>query len=107
MKLFTHSSAGYFIIIFHRSGEGEGDLGLSTDSVLNQFSLFFNGFDMYITTLEKLVKSRFDFFMDRDHAKMTFSAGKTGGVLRGGASGANRYYVLAPCRGGGLKLGKR
>ena len=29
-----------------------------------------------------------------------YSAGKTSGVLRGGASGANRCYVLAHCGGG-------
>ena len=34
--------------------------------------------------------------------KNAYSAGKTSGVLRGGASGANRCYVLAPC-GGGVK----
>ena len=35
--------------------------------------------------------------------KNAYSAGKTSGVLRGGASGANRCYVLAHCgvgRGG-------
>ena len=31
--------------------------------------------------------------------KNAYSAGKTNGVLRGGASGANRGYVLAHCRG--------
>ena len=49
----------------------------------------------------------------------TYNAGKTSGVLRGGASGANRCYVLAHCGGGwveqnwkyssaqlGLELGK-
>ena len=29
--------------------------------------------------------------------KNAYSAGKTSGVLRGGASGANRCYVLAHC----------
>ena len=29
--------------------------------------------------------------------KNAYSAGKTGGILRGGASGANRGYVLAHC----------
>ena len=33
--------------------------------------------------------------------KNAYSAGKTSGVLRGGASGANRCYVLAHCGGGG------
>ena len=33
--------------------------------------------------------------------KNAYSAGKTSGVLRGGASGANRYYVLAHPGGGG------
>ena len=33
--------------------------------------------------------------------KNACSAGKTSGVLRGGASGANRCYVLAHCGGGG------
>ena len=32
--------------------------------------------------------------------KNACSAGKTSGVLRGGASGANRCYVLAHCGGG-------
>ena len=32
--------------------------------------------------------------------KNAYSAGKTSGVLRGGASGANRCYVLAHCGGG-------
>ena len=31
--------------------------------------------------------------------KNAYSAGKTSGVLRGGASGANRCYVLAHCGG--------
>ena len=35
--------------------------------------------------------------------KNSYSAGKTGGVLRGGASGANRGYVLAHCAFGPLK----
>ena len=36
--------------------------------------------------------------------KNAYSAGKTSGVLRGVASGANRGYVLAHCgRGGSLK----
>ena len=30
-----------------------------------------------------------------------YSVGKTNGVLRGGASRANRCYVLAQCAGGG------
>ena len=29
--------------------------------------------------------------------KKAYSAGKTSGVLKGGASGANRLYVLAHC----------
>ena len=33
--------------------------------------------------------------------KNAYSAGKTSGVLRGGASRANRCYVLAHCGGGG------
>jgi len=33
--------------------------------------------------------------------KNAYSAGKTSGVLRGGASGANRCYVLAHCGGRG------
>ena len=36
--------------------------------------------------------------------KKAYSAGKTSGVLRGGASGANRCYVLAHCGGGAKKL---
>ena len=32
--------------------------------------------------------------------KKTYSAGKTGEVFRGDASGANRGYVLAQCGGG-------
>ena len=32
--------------------------------------------------------------------KNAYSAGKTSGVLRGGASEANRCYVLAHCGGG-------
>ena len=32
--------------------------------------------------------------------KNAYSAGKTSGDLRGGASGANRCYVLAHCGGG-------
>ena len=35
--------------------------------------------------------------------KNAYNAGKTSGVLRGGASGAYRCYVLAHCGGGGLK----
>ena len=35
--------------------------------------------------------------------KNAYSAGKTSGVLRGGASGANRCYVLAHCGGEGQK----
>ena len=36
--------------------------------------------------------------------KNAYSAGKTSGVLRGGASGANKCYVLAHCGGrGGAK----
>ena len=34
--------------------------------------------------------------------KNAYSAGKTSGVLRGGASGANRCYVLAHCGGYGM-----
>ena len=37
--------------------------------------------------------------------KNAYSAGKTSGALRGGASGANRCYVLAHCGGGGLEVG--
>ena len=33
--------------------------------------------------------------------KNTYSAGKTSGVFRGGASGAKRGYVVAHCGGGG------
>ena len=33
--------------------------------------------------------------------KNTYSASKTSGVLRGGASGANKGYVLAHCGGRG------
>ena len=36
--------------------------------------------------------------------KNAYSAGKTSGVLRGGASGANRCYVLAHCGRGGLQV---
>ena len=36
--------------------------------------------------------------------KNAYSAGKTSGVLRGGALGANRCYVLAHCGGGGSSL---
>ena len=36
--------------------------------------------------------------------KNAYSAGKTSGVLRGDASGANRGYVLAHCGGGGKEL---
>ena len=35
--------------------------------------------------------------------KNAYSAGKTSGVFRGGASGANRGYVLAHCGGEGGK----
>ena len=35
--------------------------------------------------------------------KNAYSAGKTNGVLRGSASGANRCYVLAHCGEGGAK----
>ena len=38
--------------------------------------------------------------------KNAYSAGKTSGVLRGGASGANRCYVLAHC-GYHPNVGKR
>ena len=34
--------------------------------------------------------------------KNAYSPGKTNGVLRGDASGANRGYVLAHCEGGGI-----
>ena len=34
--------------------------------------------------------------------KNAYSAGKTSGALRGGASGANRCYVLAHCGGGAI-----
>ena len=37
--------------------------------------------------------------------KNAYSAGKTSGALRGGASGAIRCYVLAHCGGGGSKMG--
>ena len=35
--------------------------------------------------------------------KNAYSAGKTSGVFRVGASGANRCYVLAHCGGGGMR----
>ena len=36
--------------------------------------------------------------------KNVYSTGKTSGVLRGGASGVNRCYVLAHCGGGDLAI---
>ena len=36
--------------------------------------------------------------------KNAYSAGKTSGVLRGGALGADRVYVLAHCGPGGYKI---
>ena len=39
-------------------------------------------------------------------SKNVYSAGKTSGVLRDGAVGANGGYVLAHCRGGGLEKQK-
>ena len=38
--------------------------------------------------------------------KNAYSAGKTSGVLRGGASRSSRCYVLAHCGGGVQDLGK-